>query len=52
MRVHCESQQLKIFADGIADIFGIDVLTDLVKGTVQGGGSRQRPDVTLQPNGL
>ena len=45
MRVHCESQQFKIFADGIADIFGIDVLTDLVKEMVQREGSRQGADV-------
>ena len=29
MRVHRGSHQFKIFADGIADIFGIDVLVSV-----------------------
>lgn len=49
MGVHRESQQFKIFADGFADIFGIDALTGLVKEMVQRPGARPGPDATEMP---
>jgi hypothetical protein len=44
MRVHRGSHQFKIFADGIADIFGIDVLVSVSNEMVLRVGSRRASD--------
>ena len=47
MRVHRGSHQFKIFADGIADIFGIDVLVSVSNEMVLRVGSRRASDTNI-----